>query len=332
MTVSHSTGPGTPAIIPRVFPALKILERQTPPLKYGRTPYWRAPVAEITDDIYVPRWNWVSPMDFPEGESVTVLGVNAGCLSVLGSDLQIGHSHLVHTGPFPHLPALRAVAPGYYRITIPYWAFEGTIVHPLGDSTRVQTEPALWVPAPTLVLLLELADAGHLGWFEILDSWTAEVVTDFHSWADRLHSYRGEYLDRVEMAQTEMRRQESLAVYQAFQCGCAEALDAMLTGQGCLVHRPDWAHTVYAQQAATMWRMAWRFTFTGHSLVAAETDEMSMMSQDLGDVIMRAKPPFRYDATGRKPGALRPVRVTFINCEPPPRAIGTDDEQHGEAP
>lgn len=321
MTVSRSTGPDRTDTDVRMFPALRVLERQTPPLKYGRPPYWRAPVIhEASDNVYVPTWNWTSPHEFPEGEAVTVLDVNAAYLSAMGS-ARIAHSHLVHTGHHDRLPAARDVAPGYYKITVPYWSFAGTIVHPLGDSTRVQTEPALWVAAPTLILLIELADEGHLGYFEILDAHTAEVITDFRSWSERLRSIRNECMDRVEMSQTDTHRLQEIARYDAFKTGYSAALSMMLTGEKCHTRRPDWAHTIYAQHAASTWRKAWRWTFTGRPLVAmGAVDEIAVLSADVGDVITRPKPPFRYDPTGRIPGALKPKKATFVNCEPLQRA------------
>jgi hypothetical protein len=321
MRVSRSTSLDDPDTDVRMFPALRIMERQTPPLKFGRPPYWRAPIIhEASDNVYVPVWNWTSSHDFPEGEAVTVLDVNAAYLSAMGS-VKIAHSHLLHTGRLAHLPAPRDVAPGYYRITVPHWAFDGTIVHPLGDSARMQTESTLWVAAPTLVLLLELADAGHLGWFEILDAWTADVATEFRAWSERLRSVRNECMDRIDMAQTEVHRREQLARYDAFKTGYSAALSMMLTGEKCLTRRPDWAHTIYAQHAASTWRKAWRWTFTGRPLVAmGAVDEIAVLSADVGDVITLPKPPFRYDPTGRQPGALKPKKVTFIGCEPAQRA------------
>jgi len=315
--VSHSTEHDTEV---RMFPALKVMERQTPPLKFGRPPYWRAPVCPASADVYVPVWNWTSPHDFPEGEAVTVLDVNAAYLSAMGS-VKIAHSHLTHTGRLAHLPAPRDVVPGYYLITVPHWAFDGTIVHPLGDSARVQTETQMWVAAPTLVLLLELEDEGHLGYFEILDAFTADVVTEFRSWSERLRSIRNECMDRIEMAQTEVYRRQEVARYDAFKTGYSAALSMMLTGEKCLTRRPDWAHTIYAQHAASTWRKAWRWTFSGRHLVAmGAVDEIAVLSADVGDVLASPKPPFRYDATGRHLGALKPKAVTFIGMQPAQRA------------
>lgn len=318
MTVSHSTEPDTSVPGPRMFPALRVMERQTPPLKYGRPPYWRAPVVPASADVYIPTWNWASPRDFEPGALVTVLDVNAAYLSAMGSTA-IAHSHLVRTGPMRRLPDKADVTPGYYRITVPYWAFDGTIVHPLGDSTRVQTEVGLWIAAPTLILLLELEHDGHLGFFEITDSFTAQVSTEFRSWSERLRSIRHECMDRIEMAQTEMHRAQEMARYDAFKQGYSAALSMMLTGEKCLTRRPDWAHTIYAQHAASTWRKAWRWTFTGCPLVGmGAVDEIAVLSGDVGEVLQRPKPPFRYDATGRIPGALKPKKATFVGADPAP--------------
>lgn len=321
MTVSHSTDQDLPQTDVRMFPALKVMERQTPPLKYGRPPYWRAPIVQTaTDNVYIPVWNWTSSLDFPEGEAVTVLDVNAAYLSAMGS-VKIAHSHLAQAATFRQLPDKSDVAPGYYKITTPYWAFDGTIVHPLGDSTRVHTESELWIAAPTLILLLELADEGHLGYFEILDAFTAQVSSDFRSWSERLRSIRNECMDRIDMSQTEAHRAQEMARYDAFKQGYSAALSMMLTGEKCLTRRPDWAHTIYAQHAASTWRKAWRWTFTGRPLVAmGAVDEIAVLSADVASVIARPKPPFRYDPTGRTPGALKTKKVTFIGCEPAQRA------------
>jgi hypothetical protein len=299
-----------------MYPALKVMERQTPPLKYGRPPYWRAPIAPASAHVYIPTWNWVSPLEFPEGAAVTVLDVNAAYLSAMGSAV-IAHSHLRERGPFRQLPSKRDVMPGYYRITVPYWAFEGTIVHPLGDSARVATETQLWVMAPTLVLLLELAEEGHIGPFEITDAWTADVSCEFRTWSERLRSVRDECMDRIDMAQTETYRAQEVARYNAFKTGYSAALSMMLTGEKCLTRRPDWAHTIYAAHAANTWRKAWRYTFTGRPLVGmGAVDEISVLSADIGEVLTLAKPPFRYDPSGRVPGALKPKKATFFSAEP----------------
>lgn len=299
----------------RIYPALRILERQTPPLKYGRPPYWRAPAPAFAEDVYVPTWNWSSPREFEDGAQVTVLDVVGAYLAALGG-VQIAHSQLIHRGAINTLPHPRDVQPGYYRINTPYWSFSGTIVHPLGDSSRVQTEDTMWIAAPTLVLLLELEAEGHLGALTILDSYTPDVTTDFRAWAARLGSVRTEYLDRIDQCQTEMARRDEVARYDAFKQGYSVAFSMMLTGQGCATHRKDWPHTVYAQHAASTWRKAWRFTFTGASIVSmGAVDELAVLSEDIPTALALPKPPFRLDPRGRQLGAFKPKALTFIGHE-----------------
>lgn len=309
MTVSHNTAKAARAM----FPALAVMETKTPPLRYGRPPYWRAPVVPASAEVYVPTWEWNSPLDFPEAEAVTVLDVNAAYLAAMGS-ATIAHSELEREGRMAELPAARDVRPGYYKITVPYWAFSGTIVHPLGNGAPVQLDDAVWVAAPTLVLLLELEEDGHLGYFRILDSYTARNSTTFRSWSQRLGSIRGEYMDRVDLAHTDAARENARAQLSAFKEGYSAALSMMLTGEKCKTHRPDWTHTIHAQFASSTWRKAWRWTGCGRPVVGmGNVDEISVLSVDLPTVLSLPKPPFRFDETGRKPGALKPKAVTMTD-------------------
>lgn len=317
--MSHSTA---------MYPALRVLEQQTPPLKYGNPPYWRAPLAQLGEgaEVYVPSWNWHSPTEVPEGEAITHLDVIGAYLASIGS-AQIAHSELERVGDIKYL-GTGQVIPGYYRITNPYWAFSGTIVHPLGNSTRVQTEDTLWVAGPTLNLLLELERDGHIGEFEVLDSWIARRTTNFLKWADRLRSVRGECLDRLVLAQDEDQFEMEQRRYDAFKQGYAAALSMMLTGEKCRTHRPDWAHTVYAQHAASTWRKAWRYTFSGRPVVSmGAVDEIAVFSQDIPTVMALPKKPFRIDPSGRHPGALKPKKVSFaIEVERVLNAVATGDD------
>lgn len=320
----HSTDEDQPA--PRPFPALKVLERQCPPLFDGRPPYWRAPLTPPTAEFYCPTWNWQSPHDFPEGAEVTVLHTAAALLEAAGACF-IAHSQLVRTGPLTSERRPRTVAPGYYRITIPRWAFSGTIVSPLGDSARLETEPTVWVAAPTLVLLLDLEQAGHFAGLSILDSWTAPVRADLCSWTARMKSLRTECLDRIATCHTDAARAAARARYEAFTASCAAAIADMLTGDGHLTRRPDWAHTIYAQHAAMQWRTAWRYTYTGAPLVALpHTDEIAVLAKDLPDILALAKPPFAYDPTGRQAGALTARQTTHISAAPYEDTVALADE------
>jgi hypothetical protein len=300
----------------RMFPALKTMERNAKPLRNGREPYWRPPVTPASRDFYGPAWNWHHPIEFPQDAKEMVLDANGAYLASIGS-VAIAHSELVNAGAIDHNPDPRDVAPGYYRIAVPHWSFAGTIVSPLGDSSRVQTESQLWVAAPTLVLLLELERDGYLGAVTITDSWTARVTTSFRSWSDRLRAVRTECLDRIDLAHTAEQGEHARARYDAFKTGYSAALSMMLTGEKCHSRRPDWAHTVYAQHSASMWRKAWRYTFSGLPLVSmGHTDEIAILAGDLHEALARPKPPFRYDPTGRSLGALKMKSIGPVGGAP----------------
>lgn len=301
----------------RMFPALTILERQCMPLHRGREPYWRAPITPASQDCYIPHWNWRGPHELPHDADVTTLDANGAYLGAAGG-VKIAHSHLTHTGPWDSSPEPRLVPPGYYRITVPPWAFSGMIVSPLGDSARLK-KPALWVAAPTLVLLLELHENGYLGQVDILDSWTAATTADFRAWVARLKTVRTELLDRIDTRQTDAARAGALSLYNAFKEGYSAALSMILTGTKCRTRRPDWSHTVYAQHAASQWRKAWRFAFTGAPLVSmGHVDEIAVLTKDLPAALQLAKPPFRYDPTGRAVGAMKPKHTGPLTTPQPP--------------
>lgn len=304
----------------RMFPALRLLERQLPPNHHGRRPYWRAPLAPITDQVYIPAWNWYTPHDVPTDAEFVTLDANAAYLSAIGQ-VTIGHCQLERIGAWDTLPDPRKVPPGYFRITVPHWAFAGTIVSPLGDSARLEEASSVWIAGPTLTLLLELLEDGHLGTLDILDSWCAAVPTNFRAWYSRLKSLRTEYMDRLEATHGDSRPEGCLCPacdrYGAFKEGYSAALSMMLTGEMCQTHRPDWSHTVYATHAANMWRKAWRFTYTGRPIISmGHVDEIRIMAADLHTALARPKPPFRLDNTGRAIGALKVKSVGRIIDEP----------------
>lgn len=292
-----------------MYPALKLMEKQLPPLRYGRPPYWRAPVVPParSEHIYVPHWNWHSVHENDASDLVT-LDVNGAFLGAMGS-VTIAHGNLKPTGEWGYLPAPNMVSPGYYKVTVPYWGRE-TIVSPLGDSALLETETAVWVAHPTVIQLLELLEEGTIGDFGILDSWTCPTTTTFRSWVQRLKVERERCLVGVEKAHQgnppAKCQCHPCERYAAFKEGYSAALSMMLTGEKCATHRPDWAHAVYAQHAASSWRKAWRYTLTGRPLIGmGATDEITVLRHDLAEVLNQAKPPFRVDRTGRSLGAFK---------------------------
>ncbi|MFB7129813.1 MULTISPECIES: hypothetical protein [Streptomycetaceae] len=293
---------------PPMFPALSILERQTPPARYGREPFWRAPVTPPSRDVYIPHWNWIGIHEIPADREALTLDANGAYLAAIGA-VQVAHSHLKETGGIHHgeYPSPRQVLPGYYRVRTPYWAFSGTIVSPLGDSSRTETEESLWVAHPTLQLMLELHEQGALADVVIYDSWTSDVRTDFRDWSATLRELRLTRLDAIDQAQTDATRKAAEDQYDAFKEGYSAALSMMLTGEKCRTRRPDWNHAVLAHASAAMWRKAWRWTETGRPLISmGATDEITVIGADLPEVMSKPKPPFKYDPTGRQLGALKP--------------------------
>lgn len=317
MTDEHTTDR------PRMYPALALMERECPPLRFGRPPYWRAPEVPASVECYVPSWNWASVYEAPEDAKTLNLDANGAYLGAIGT-VKIAHSHLQHCGPWENLPEPRKVPPGYFLIAVPYWAFSGTIVSPLGDAATLQTSSAVWVAAPTLILLLELLEAGVLAEVTVLDSWIAHVSTDFRDWQKRLRAKRDDLLDEIERTSTDAVQRAVRARYDAFKEGYAAALSMMLTGQKCQTRRPDWTHHVLAEHRATQWRKAWRWTETGSHLVSmGHVDEFEILAEDLYEAMARPKPPFRYDPSGRAIGAMKP-KPKATRSEPTRAAVLVD--------
>lgn len=290
-----------------MYPALALMEKKLPPLRYGRPPYWRPPVAPISDRIRIPMWNWTSPHELPEGAEALTLDVNGAYLGAIGGAV-IAHGNLTNMGEWDYLPTPRQVPPGYYKITVPNWSFSGTIVNPLGQSADGET--SVWIAHPTLVLLLELLEDGSIGDFGIIDSWTCAATTGFRAWTARLKVVRNQCLDAVDHAHPGGAPEDcecgACDRYGAFKEGYSAALSMMLTGEKCHTHRPDWAHAIYAQHAASSWRKAWRYTATGRTLLGmGRVDEITVVRHDLPGVLGMAKPPFRVDGSGRILGAFK---------------------------
>lgn len=293
------------------FPALGLMERACPPLRFGRPPTWQLPALPI-DSPLIPSWDWYAVRDFYPGTEVVTLTANGGLLAAIGH-VTVGHSQLNRVGRMEYPPAPRDVAPGYYRITIPHWAFGGTIVSPLGDSARLQTDEQVWIAAPTLTLLLELAEDGCLGRFTITDSWTAPVQISFRTWYERLRAQHTQLLDQIEAQHPDGIPAASVHCaclpctrLHAFDHGITTALAAVAAGTKSGTHRPDWADAVYATHAAAMWRRAWRYTGTNRHLVALpHIDEVQIIAADLDPAMDHVSPPFLYDESARHIGSLR---------------------------
>lgn len=302
---------------PRVFRALRLLEKECPPLLHGHEPFWHPKPSPASAEALIPSWTWrhLNADLIPEGDRAITIDINGAYLAALGA-VQVAHGALVHKpGCDPHAFAgprfETSVWPGYYRITVPRWSCDATLVSPLGNSARLQTETDIWVAHPTLVLLLELLDEGSIGPFEITEAWVADDNRrcDFRQWSGRLRAARDEYLDaRIrEHGATipEGCTCDACTAYKAFKVSYGQAFSMMLTGEKSKTHRPDWAHAVYAQHAAAAWRKAWRLTLDGTVLSMGAVDEITVLNSTLVAAIQRTKPPVQWDPTGRKLGSVK---------------------------
>jgi hypothetical protein len=295
---------------PKMFRALNILERQSPPLLFGHEPYWAPPVVVPPTKVHIPAWTWSADYrELPEGDTPVTLDCNGAFLAAIGA-VDVAHSELKHHGEMDAW-ALdpRRVLPGYYLIDVIGWAWDASIVSPLGNLRKYPEHARIWVAAPTLVLLLELLAQGHIGDVIISDSYAAERRTNFRGtstrpgWAQRLRTARNGLLDNRHKAHPEGVPEGctclSCARYQAFKEGYGAALSMMLTGEKCKTRRPDWAHAVYAHYAAAAWRKAWRFSIGAPLLGMANCDELTVLEADLNKAVLSATPPLKLDPSGR---------------------------------
>ncbi len=242
---------------PRILAAL---EGEYAPLRRRqREPYWWPPLPGMTfaADV-ITSWEWERPYS---GE-VAVLD-RSGAFVAAASSVLVAHGQLEPTGPCEFHDR-----PGYYRVQVHPWHESDSLPHPLGEWGSRQAE--VWIPAPAVALLRDLADAGRWPDVTVLDSYTGDGVR-LSKWATFVNTLRAEAI-------TEHGRDSDQ--YAAVKTGVGQALALMLGRQGdeqrrewhCKARRPDWTHAIQAQSAATLWRWA---------------DDCLTVAPDLGPVALR---------------------------------------------
>lgn len=230
---------------------------------------------------------------------VVRLDRNAAYLSAAASVL-VAHGPLEHTGPMNAYDPNRA---GYFLVQAHPWPLR-TMPHPLGRPRSDQ----VWVPAPTLQLLHQLAEQGRWADVEILDSYTAHGVR-LTRWTDMVRDLRTRVLQAYGPNSTQ---------YEQMKMAYSQALTMMIgednpgTGRRwkCKTHRPDWAHTVYAQASATLWRTADRCAGLVDKaelapVAVVNTDELHLPEQALPLVTKGDRAPVRLDPTGQRLGSYK---------------------------
>ena len=243
---------------PRILAALE--GEYAPVRRRQREPYWRPPLPGMTfaADV-ITSWEWERPYS---GE-VAVLD-RSGSFVAAASSVRVAHGKLEHTGPCEFDDR-----PGYYLAQVHPWHESDSLPHPMGEWGSRQAE--VWVPAPAIALLRDLADAGRWPDVTVLDSYTGDGVR-LSKWATGfVNTLRAEAI-------TEYGRDSDQ--YAAVKTGFGQALALMLGRQGdeqrrewhCKARRPDWTHAIQAQSAATLWRWA---------------DDCLTVAPDLGPVSLR---------------------------------------------
>lgn len=320
---------------PKMFPALSLLEKRALPTLHGHLAYYRAPVpAPAQAHVLIPSWNWtgVRAAEHDPADTIT-LDVNGSYMAALGG-VDIAFTDLKRMGPVDSMALHpRQVLPGYYRIIVPSWALDGTIVHPLGgDADRMVGKP-VWIAHPTVILLLELMDQGVLGYFDIVDTWVSPQRADFRAWNRLLKQSREGLMDAVDVvhpdgAPSACKCSEACLNYRAFKEGYGAAFSMMRTGQSCKVRRPDWADAVYAQHTAARWRNAWRFSAIGPVLFMGSTDELTVCRDDLTTALGKTSPPLKMDASGRALGHYKVKAAPAETADDERQAVSVTGTAH----
>lgn len=284
---------------PRIFPALTLMERRTPPTLYGRGPFWRPPIHPVSHKVFIPSWTWQNLIADDDPDTIT-LDVNGAFMAAIGT-VKIAMGGLQPLGQPLDATDLdpRKIWPGYYQVSMSHWAFAGTLVSPLGTEDVPPPGRRFWIAAPTLELLLELLLEGSIGELNIHDALVCSKQGDFRAWNAALKTVRDARLDDIAKAETDGKKLVAKVAYKKFKEGYSSALSIMLTGNGGMTRRPDWAHTVYARHAAASWRKAWKFSAVGPVLAMGRTDELTVTRTDLTSAIQSLRPPIKLDPSGR---------------------------------
>lgn len=298
----------------REFRLLSLLETDPTLMpKHGHNgPFWRPKPPQAAAAAHLPAWDWAYDLEPPHGTPMVDIDVNAGYLSA-ASSATVGLGPLEHTKARPYgTPA--SPAPGYYLVDVQYWGHP-EMPSPLGDTAGADQ---VWISAPTMQQLHQLSlrdDWAHWDTPTVHDSWTAKQGVRLRKWATYVNLMRCEIMDT----------QGKGAAYDQFKTAYSQAIAMMLTGAKCKTHRPDWAHTIYAQHAATYWRKALRSADMHHGPVRlGDTDEIAYTAADYaalraaGDANPKLL-PWRMDPTGHTLGSMK-IKRQYAQGDPDPTA------------
>jgi Domain of unknown function (DUF927) len=181
---------------------------------------------------------------------VTVFDRNGAWIGAIGTTL-VAHGGLEHTGECE--PAASSTLPGYYLVNAYEWREPG-MPSPLGNGTSPGTQ--VWVTAPTMGLLAELAAAGRWPDATALDAWTGTPVR-LDAWGRLIRELRRYALETHGYGS---------GAYQAAKDAVSKSV-SMMNGTmaddstrpvrvwaKCKNQRIDWRHQVITNSAVFTWR------------------------------------------------------------------------------
>jgi hypothetical protein len=278
------------------------------PRRAKRAPWfqpWRDGIPPAVDTaLIVSAWGWDRDYSGP----AVVLDRSGAWVAGLAS-ATFAHGALTQTGPWDGTGAVR---PGYYLVSVYPWTEPG-MPAPLGMASP---DTRVWVPAPTMGLLRELADAGRWPDPGAADSWTGEPcrLTEWAGLTRELRRYAIEVHGRDSDAYGAVKRAFGQAM-SLLKGGWAEDTAAPRKVWKCLAQRLDWPDHAETQAAVTMWRAADEcLRLAGPELgpvaVGRNIDELVIPAAALDTVtgsILPGKnrPPVRLDPAGIELGTFK---------------------------
>lgn len=283
--------------------ATTFVPRRKTPGEGMRRAYLRPPAAECLVDP-ITGYQWERPYDGP----VTILDRTGAHMSAAAT-VEIAHGALAHTGPLNF-----DGAPGYYKVDVFPWTERDRLPHPLGeDGDHLSRKPGpdgnprtMWVPAPRMALLTELADAGRWSSATVLDSWTGEPV--------RLRGWTAHVQELREYSITRYGRKsvQYAAVKRAF--GMATSLMRGASGAGRRrefkgkVQRTDWYDTIADHSSVMLWRRAdacLSIVPDNGPVALRNVDELVIPTAAMPALTAGVTAPIRIDSDGIRLGTFK---------------------------
>jgi hypothetical protein len=162
------------------------------------------------------------------------------------------HDTFTRTGPLDDVGP--APAPGYYRVHVYPWT------DPLMPSPLASNEPGteIWITAPTMALIRELAHADRWPDAGALDSWTADATCRLWEWGRLCAEVRAYALTAYGRGTPQLdTAKKAFSQAKSVMLGTLDPKSATprQIWPKSSNHRTDWAHAIITQAAANLWRV-----------------------------------------------------------------------------